>query len=312
MHACGCSNLISLLRPWKSLALLPVLCLVSLCATADKTEREGKTCPLHPDAFAAVKERANRNLPEAQTVLASCYELGRHVAPNGREAMHWLSLAAEQGYAPAEYELGRIYLYGRGIPADYGRGMLWEEKAARQGVAKAQRDMAYIYERGLGVAADNAVAARWNRQAAERGDPDGQLHLAQALETANVLEAEMWYLKAAKQNVAAAQLQLARIYARQGRSSCSQALRWYKKAAESGEAPAMYELGKLFQTTCGPDLDRAFIWFRIGARFGSAESQVEADKLLPRLNSAKKRQADATVERWISNHTRTEKEAEEE
>jgi TPR repeat protein len=226
--------------------------------------------------------------------------------------MHWLSLAAEQGYAPAEYELGRTYLYGRGIPADYGKAIFWEEKAAQQGVAKAQRDMAFIYERGLGVAADNAVAARWNRKAAERGDPDGQLHLAQALEAANVLEAKIWYLKAARQNVAPAQLQLGRIYARQGRSSCSPALRWYKKAAGSGQAPAMYELGKLYENTCGPDLDKAFIWFRIGARFGSAESQAEADKLLPRLNKVKNRQADGAVERWISKHTRTEKEAEDE
>src|SRR5260370_42198196 len=103
-------------------------------------------------------------------ILAYWYELRHHVEPNGKEAIRWLTRAAELAYAPAEYELGRTYLYGRGIPADYQLALLWEKKAAEQGEREAQRDLAFMYERGLRVEQDAEQAALWNRKAAERGE----------------------------------------------------------------------------------------------------------------------------------------------
>src|SRR5215469_15364580 len=140
-----------------------LLCFISVILSflpglAGKEDRDVKSCPSDRRKFEELQKRA-QHVPEAQTILASCYDLGKNVDPSRAETIHWLSLAAEQGYAPAEYELGRIYLYGRGIPADYTLAMLWEEKAALQGEAKAQRDMAYIYERGLGVQPDPRQAA---------------------------------------------------------------------------------------------------------------------------------------------------------
>jgi TPR repeat protein len=70
-------------------------------------------CPRDDAAFAAVQKKAEGKDPEAQSALASCYDLGMHVQPNGKESIRWLTEAANQGYVPAEYELGRIYLYGR-------------------------------------------------------------------------------------------------------------------------------------------------------------------------------------------------------
>ena len=95
--------------------------------------------------------------------------------------MNWLERAANQGYAPAEYELGRIYLYGHGVDMDYAKALVWEQKAAEQGDPRAQRDLALMYERGFGVTADPAQAADWNRKAAAQGHPEAQAHLAQAL-----------------------------------------------------------------------------------------------------------------------------------
>ena len=65
--------------------------------------------------FTTVQQRADANDPAAQMALACCYDLGLHVKPDGKESIRWITKAANQGYAPAEYELGRIYLYGRGI-----------------------------------------------------------------------------------------------------------------------------------------------------------------------------------------------------
>ena len=44
---------------------------------------------------------------------------------------------AEQGYAPAQYELGFLYSYGLGIPMNYKMSRYWYEKAAEGGMASA-------------------------------------------------------------------------------------------------------------------------------------------------------------------------------
>ena len=298
-------------------ALAVTLVLVfPLLAFCGEREAEKRACPLHRHEFDQVQEKAEASNPQAQTVMASCYELGRNVKPSRAETIHWLRLAADQGYAPAEYELGRIYLYGRGIPADYQQALLWEKKAALQGERDAQRDLAFMYERGLGVQADPREAALWNRKAAEQGEPQAQLHLAEALENgsgvpANLTEAKSWYLKAARQDLAKAQLRIAQLYSQDPARTCQSAMFWYEKAAAGGETQAMYESGKLYQTAkCGSNRAQGFMWFEIGGRFGSSESKAEAEKLASRISPAQKKSAELLAERWIKKHSGAQKEDE--
>lgn len=274
-------------------------------------------CPRDADGFAAIQRKVEAHDPVAETELASCYDLGQHVKPDGKESIRWLTEAAGQGYGPAQYELGRIYLYGRGVPADYAKALQWEQKAADQGDSRAQRDLAFMYERGFGVKADPAQAAEWNRRAALQGNAEAQLHLAKALdEGAGVNhdseEARKWYANAARQEQPAAQLELARESAGQG--NCPVAIHWYEEAASHGLAQAMYELGRLhLSDRCGVNKGEAFIWFTIGARFGSAESKAEAEKLEGTLTASQKKQARFNAEHWIKKHSGAdEKEDEEE
>ena len=44
---------------------------------------------------------------------------------------------AEQGYAPAQYELAMLYHYGYGVTKDYKEAVRWYRKAAKQGNASA-------------------------------------------------------------------------------------------------------------------------------------------------------------------------------
>jgi uncharacterized protein len=272
-------------------------------------------CPRAQNDFIAIQQKAAEKDPAAQTALASCYDLGQHVQPNGKESIRLLTEAASQGYAPAEYELGRIYLYGRGIPADYAQALIWERKAAEQGDPRAQRDLAFMYERGFGVAADPAQAAEWNRKAAMQGNAEAQLHLARGLDEGTGVskdtgEARKWYGKAARQEQPAAQLELARQSAGQG--NCAVAVHWYEEAAGHGESQAMYELGRLYLNKCGPDKDKAFTWFTIAARFRSDESKREADRLAATMPSAQKKQADFAAEKWIKEHPGSDKDEDEE
>ena len=126
---------------------------------ARSQEARTQVCPRDDKDFTTVQQRAEANDPAAQTALASCYDLGMHVKPDGKESIRWITKAANQGYAPAEYELGRIYLYGRGVNIDYAQALLWESKATEKGDSRAQRDLAFMYERGFGMAVDPAKAA---------------------------------------------------------------------------------------------------------------------------------------------------------
>ena len=285
---------------------LPVL-LILLISAAPAFALSGNECPNDETEFTNVQKRAAKGNPSAQTALAICYDVGGHVQPSRAENLRWLTAAASQDYAPAEYELGRTYLYGRGVPADYAKALLWERKAAEQGDPRAQRDLALIYERGFGVKADPLQAAFWNRKAATQGQPDAQLKLAQALEgadgiTRDTTEARRLYAEAAKRNQPLAQLQLARIYSKD--SDCRRSIHWYKEAAAGGEPAAMYELGKLYLSkTCGENRLLALQWLSIGARFGSRESKIAADKLRPGLSQKEQKYSASQAARWIAHHS---------
>jgi uncharacterized protein len=291
-------------------------------AVAAQDANKPDVCPREAKDFAVIQQRAETRDPAAQTALASCNDLGQHVQPDGRESIRLLTEAANQGYAPAEYELGRIYLYGRGIEADYAQALLWERKAAEQGDPRAQRDLAFMYERGLGVEHDAAQTASLNRKAAEKGDPQAQLRLAEALESGDGIvkdenEAELWYIKAGMQKVPEAQLRLARFYSKKIPGQCVKTIEWYgRAAAQSGDAQAMFELGKLFQErkcpTEGSGNGAAYMWFSLGGRFGLSRSRLAADLLRTSLNKVQKRNADLAIERWMKNYMAEQKKESEE
>ncbi|HEU4416763.1 MAG TPA: tetratricopeptide repeat protein [Candidatus Angelobacter sp.] len=290
---------------------------LSALSIAAAQAQPGRTdvCPRDPKDFAAVQQKAAAGDPAAETALASCYDLGQHVQPDGKESIRLLTKAAGEGYVPAQYEVGRIYLYGRGVTIDYARALLWEGKAADQGDPRAQRDLAFMYERGFGVSADPAEAAEWNRKAAAQGNAEAQLQLARALDdgagvSKDAEAARKWYGEAARQEQPAAQLELARESAGQG--NCPVAAHWYQESAGHGQAQAMYELGRLYLEKCGPNKALAFTWFSIGARFGSEESRKAADEIAVSLTAAQKKRLQLRVAEWIKEHPGSDKQEDEE
>jgi TPR repeat protein len=61
------------------------------------------------------------------------YDSGQGVARDYAEAVKWYLLAAKQGYASAQYNLGIMFAKGRGLPQDYVRAYAWFNVAATQG-----------------------------------------------------------------------------------------------------------------------------------------------------------------------------------
>ncbi len=121
---------------------------------------------------------------------------------------------------------------------------------AKNGDAKAQYNVGLMYAQGQGAKAD----------------------LHKAME---------WYEKAAKQDIAKAQYNLAQIYHKLGDSqdhAYEKAKYWYEKAAQQGIAQAYNNLGALYLEGKGiaQDEKKALEQFKIAAEKGDANAQLNA------------------------------------
>jgi len=81
----------------------------------------------------------------------------------------WKPLA-EQGFAPAQFNLGLMYETGRGVPQDYKEAVKWYRKASEQGAAKPQTNLGYMYQQGQGVLQDNILAHMWYNISSANGE----------------------------------------------------------------------------------------------------------------------------------------------
>ena len=56
-----------------------------------------------------------------------------------KNALKWFRLAAEQGLAEAQNDLGYMYKEGQGVTQDYKEALKWYRLAAEQGHAEARK-----------------------------------------------------------------------------------------------------------------------------------------------------------------------------
>ena len=96
--------------------------------------------------------------------MGNAYNNGEGVAKDQQEAVRWFRMAAEQGDAEAQYNLGLSYANGEGVAKD-------------QGDAWAQYNLGNAYNNGEGVAKDQQEAVRWFRMAAEQRHASAQYNL---------------------------------------------------------------------------------------------------------------------------------------
>lgn len=93
------------------------------------------------------------------------YHDGKGVKRNHQQALKLHGLAAEQGYADAQYSLGLYYHEGRGVQIDYVESVRWFELAAAQGHAGGQSMLGAAYDRGHGIAKNPVEMIAWYRLA---------------------------------------------------------------------------------------------------------------------------------------------------
>ena len=104
---------------------------------------------------------ADQGKADAQFDIGVMYEKGRGVAQSYQDAMLWYQKAAAQDYAPAEYNLGVLFDKARGVPLDFVEAMRWYRQAAGQGYAPAQYNLGLLYYYGQGTPQDYVQAHLW-------------------------------------------------------------------------------------------------------------------------------------------------------
>jgi TPR repeat protein len=87
---------------------------------------------------------------------------GLGVPKNAEQTDSWLRKAADQGFVPAQCELG-FNLFKNGQPQDAAEAVAWSRKAAEQGYAPAQYFVGLSYAKGFGVLSQRRFAGSRGR-----------------------------------------------------------------------------------------------------------------------------------------------------
>ena len=172
---------------------------------ADRRRRT--TAPTEPGADASTEEwrRLAQDDPDAQYRLSRRYQLGEGVPRDEAEAHSWLSKAARQGHAPAQFDMGLLHRYAHSkvVAQDLLAARRWFEQAATQGHAEAQDALGELFREGLGGPRDDAMARHWFGLSAAQGHPHAMVNLG--FMAADEHEKLDWWIKAAELDSEAAQ-----------------------------------------------------------------------------------------------------------
>jgi TPR repeat protein len=182
--------------------------------------------------------------PLGAMLLGLQYRDGAGVAQDYARALELLTLAAETGFAPAQYFLGSSYDNEYGVTRDVVEAAKWYKRAADQGEPQGLSAMGSIYLYGEGgYAFDEEKGVALLTQAGEMGESLAWQYLGIAY--ANSPHLGQNYAKAAEA---------------------------FAKAAELGDAYSMVELGYYYDAGWGvePDLNKAFELTKRGADLGNA------------------------------------------
>lgn len=175
----------------------------------------------------------------------------------------------------SELNLGLCYIVGYGCVKDYEKAVIYISNAAKNEIAVAQYIMGVCCDNGIGTEQDTERAIYWYKEAAEKGVPEAQCDYAIACSAQNnMYEAFEWLLKSAENGNAKAQYTIGWSYGSQ--NNAKDAIYWMEKAAEQDYVMAKIALGNMY-IQGPPDLqnfDAAVNIFEDLAKNGNAMAEL--------------------------------------
>jgi TPR repeat protein len=122
-----------------------------------------------PCAREWLSQSASQGRPRSQTLYAYLLSSGQGGPVDASRALRLYRLAAEQGDADAQNNLGEIHETGRGVVKNPAEALLWYERAAERGFGPAQFNAGRLWAIGVGDRNDPAKARAWLVQAERNG-----------------------------------------------------------------------------------------------------------------------------------------------
>ncbi len=90
-------------------------------------------------------------------------------AEEDEAAAYWFGLAAESGDIEGKLKLAELYAKGEGVEQDFAKSLALVQEIAEEGYAPAQYQMGLLFEHGSwGVTPDPVLAYRWYQKAADQ------------------------------------------------------------------------------------------------------------------------------------------------
>lgn len=124
---------------------------------------------------------ANNQNRYAQSILGFSFFYGVGGVTNKTDGVRWLKMAVAQDEPFAMFYLGLVYIDENNDPEDDEEGLHWLQKAAETGLAKAQFGLGAAYLTGrFFVQPDPIRAEAWLSRSAEQGNPEAILLLAES------------------------------------------------------------------------------------------------------------------------------------
>ncbi len=247
---------------------------------------------------AAKKIRAEADAGDPESQLACSWMLRTGMGVYEMEpakAVEYCRQAAEQGYLPAQNELGLMHVEGKGTAANRAEGLRWLKSAAEAGHAEAQANLGKMYDSYQTALnpgnADFRQARDWYGKALAQGHPWGLYRTGtmtlQGLEVAkNEAEAVRLYGKALQTAVGRTRRMclndLGYCYDNGlgVKRDVKDALRYFREAAEVGDVLAQYNIGWI--SSKYPEFrneKEALKWYLAAAVGGYVKAQFEVGEI---------------------------------
>lgn len=219
--------------------------------------------------------------PAAQFALGNIYEKGLAGKQNDLKALSWHRKAILSNHVPSLCSLGALLMRGgQGVPASPEQGLAYLLKAAEQNYAPAQYQIGVYYHK---INPDSAQAQKWLTVASQRDHTQAQYLLAtillhtHPLDQKTLTEALHWLYKAAESGRSSeACAELGRLYhdGKLMKPDYEVAILYYQQAANAGYPQAQNALGLIYRDgiTVPQNYQKAFHHFKAAAEnsFGPA------------------------------------------
>lgn len=271
--------------------------------------QEGMHSPEMKKALEYFSNAANLNQPDAQFMLALCYQNGIGVIKDPAKAITWyeearnhgldapafnpkwsrsneqiimenwpgaeeLRTAAEKGNSEAEYQMGLLHANGNKVPQDDGKALFWLKKAADKNHSGAQSYLAWMNMLGLGKAENKDEAIQWFTKATQ-SEPQAEEIATDALDDLfnSLSESDNYLTHRSPQSEYLQGIEL--LSSRFSEQDIKDGLTLLEKASDENYVPAQIHLAKLYHdgNIVERDLKKAVNLYNEAALNGSHEAQ---------------------------------------